>query len=599
MFQLEQAVKVQIQLRRPSDGAVSESRHFEFLPLDSGRSYWTTKRLKTNYNIFNSILSVDQSMRNNNNEELKRKIRLPSSATAASLQSPPQMAIAQPLSDSNAQQSTAAPMTTSYPPPPPPARNFHNLSMVPHSQLTPPTSGDDASLSLLALPGQHQQQMRPLSQSSDLSTATNATDATKQSVNDILSMAAEHEEMSVYSMDLNQALEEGNDGGMSFSALMKLEPTSNQPAAAATSLLSSAPVSNFVLPPSSTTTSQHDLAQALKNPAVEIMGSMTSVATVRENKPVASAPTTAMKTEAAVADSNTAAAQAVPAALVGATMDIDDVGALYDDVMQVVYDDVDTKYDGMTFGDDEDPPLPPQRKRNMSVDLQVDPDKPLPGTPSKLPTIITKITGGKKDPEAAQKKKEEEERKKREKKEAKERETKRKQEEAEKKKQDKKKAEEEKKARQEAADKTSLFQRLFTRSKSQVEFGEESQNEANDLAAAVADASNGNAVVDSNAPPVPPHQNQSTNASPSKQPASANETSIDSLNGNANNNPGEPTEADLNDLQDFLDSGNLDHLDNMVNEFAKQYMPESGSAVQSPAGPQNNNGAEAANKAVK
>ncbi len=34
----------------------------------------------------------------------------------------------------------------------------------------------------------------------------------------------------------------------------------------------------------------------------------------------------------------------------------------------------------------------------------------------------------------------------------------------------------------------------------------------------------------------------------------------------------EPTEAELNDLQQFLDSGNLDHLDNMVTEFAKQYM---------------------------
>ena len=51
--QIDQPVKVRIQLRRPSDGAVSESRNFEFLPLDSGRNFWTTKRLKTNYNIFN------------------------------------------------------------------------------------------------------------------------------------------------------------------------------------------------------------------------------------------------------------------------------------------------------------------------------------------------------------------------------------------------------------------------------------------------------------------------------------------------------------------------------------------------------------------
>ncbi len=93
--QIESPVKVRIQLRRPSDGAVSESRNFEFLPLDSGRSFWTTKRLKTNYNIFNSILSADgqQQIRTSAStlpgssvatavvaasaDELKRKIRMP------------------------------------------------------------------------------------------------------------------------------------------------------------------------------------------------------------------------------------------------------------------------------------------------------------------------------------------------------------------------------------------------------------------------------------------------------------------------------------------------------------------------------------------
>ena len=114
---------------------------------------------------------------------------------------------------------------------------------------------------------------------------------------------------------------------------------------------------------------------------------------------------------------------------------------------------------------------------------------------------------------------------------------------------------EEKKA---AADKTSLFQRLFTRSKSQIE----------------EDGNNGN---NANAPPVPAHATADPNA---------NE---------------EPTEADLNDLQHFIDSGNLDHLDNMVSEFAKQYMtsdsegnsPMTTSGTATAAASANNNNADA------
>ncbi|KAG5873704.1 hypothetical protein JTB14_016723 [Gonioctena quinquepunctata] len=60
-------VKVLIQLRRPSDGATSESLPFELWPaylLDSGR-HWSLRRnlaKKGNYNLFNSILTNDAKL---------------------------------------------------------------------------------------------------------------------------------------------------------------------------------------------------------------------------------------------------------------------------------------------------------------------------------------------------------------------------------------------------------------------------------------------------------------------------------------------------------------------------------------------------------
>lgn len=56
-------VRVNIQLRRPSDGAVSEALPFEMLPLDSGRpSFWSTRRNYKKahaYELFNSALASD------------------------------------------------------------------------------------------------------------------------------------------------------------------------------------------------------------------------------------------------------------------------------------------------------------------------------------------------------------------------------------------------------------------------------------------------------------------------------------------------------------------------------------------------------------
>lgn len=58
---VEKPVKVWVQLRRPSDGAVSENVPFQFVPLDSGRAtFWSLRRVlskKGDYNTFSKILN--------------------------------------------------------------------------------------------------------------------------------------------------------------------------------------------------------------------------------------------------------------------------------------------------------------------------------------------------------------------------------------------------------------------------------------------------------------------------------------------------------------------------------------------------------------
>jgi len=56
--QIEQSVAVKLQLLRPSDGAVSDPRKFDFLPLDGGHNFWAAKRMKTNFNVFSNILAM-------------------------------------------------------------------------------------------------------------------------------------------------------------------------------------------------------------------------------------------------------------------------------------------------------------------------------------------------------------------------------------------------------------------------------------------------------------------------------------------------------------------------------------------------------------
>merc|ERR1712179_804330 len=89
----------------------------------------------------------------------------------------------------------------------------------------------------------------------------------------------------------------------------------------------------------------------------DIKGSMTSVATVKENKP------------AEILGSNSGSLGAIqapvesePAPVPMDTLDMD-IGQIYDDVMQGVYDDVDVKYDDVNLVTDQaEPPVPPHEE---------------------------------------------------------------------------------------------------------------------------------------------------------------------------------------------------------------------------------------------
>lgn len=80
---IDKPVKVWVQLRRPSDGAVSESVPFQFVPLDSGRAtFWSLRRAlskKGDYNTFSNILTVNSAILTGNRsvaspEPQKRKL---------------------------------------------------------------------------------------------------------------------------------------------------------------------------------------------------------------------------------------------------------------------------------------------------------------------------------------------------------------------------------------------------------------------------------------------------------------------------------------------------------------------------------------------
>jgi len=586
-IEIEQPVQVQLQLKRPSDGAVSESRSFEFIPLDAGRAYWSAKRLKTNYTVFNQILSRDQAVRQGEMQppDLKHKIPLSRAPVTTSVfggESAYDSANIDQASQQIGHQTRQQLKPVAMPggmPSSSPQQFFSNMptnsstppSLIPTlSQSTPvDTESISAQLNITqaqsllppqvpvraplksnlltgvydTLPG-HPATERPMSDismMSDYSALTqcdNASIATRQSVNEILSLA----DMSVYSGDtlnldnisVNTFLQDPNNLQQPFE--IKEEPQEFN----------------------------STLRRTVKNPALDIMGSMTSVATVKENKPAAALGSNSGSLNTIQApEAEQSSATPVPMD----TLDMD-IGQIYDDVMQCVYDDVDVKYDDVNLITDQgEPPVPPMRKRGLSVDNGV--DKPLPGVPKN--NIITKLaekknellTAREKEQEKKrlieeQKKKEREELEEQKKKEREEKEKRRLQEkeakrlEEEQKKAQKRKEEEEKKAKKltELEDehklKTSLFQRLLKRSQSRTGAGDANESEP------VVQADQADLETP---PPVPPHQ---------AAPPLATQISI---------------ENQLTDLEQLIQSGELERLDSVVTEFTSQFPPESGENI--------------------
>jgi len=586
-IEIEQPVQVQLQLKRPSDGAMSESRTFEFIPLDAGRAYWSAKRLKTNYTVFNQILSRDQAARQGelSPPDLKHKIPLSRAPVMAGVFNPDRPAesacegggvdTSQQVGQQLRQQLKPVAMPGGMPLPPSSSQSFlsNMQSSVGSPSILPQSTPVDtesisaqinASQAQSLLPPQvpirsphksnlltgvydtmpgHQQNQRPisdLSMMSDYSSFTqcdNVSITTRQSVNEILSLA----DMSVYSGDtmnldnisVNSFLQDPNNLQQQFE--IKEEPQEY---------------------------SNSTLRRTVKNPAIDIMGSMTSVATVKENKAMAQSNSNSGSLNTVQVLEEPTSATPIPMD----TLDMD-IGQIYDDVMQCVYDDVDVKYDDVNLITDQaEPPVPPMRKRGLSVDHGI--EKPLPGVPKN--NIITKLAEKKNELLTArekelekkrllddQRKKEREEVEEQKRKEREEKEKKRLEEkeakrlEEEQKKAQKKKEEEERKAKKlaEIEDehklKTSLFQRLFQRSQSRT--GDTIETDETGVPEDSLETP----------PPIPPHH-----APPPQHIAT--QLSI---------------ESQLTDLEQLIQSGDLERLDSVVSEFATQFPPQSGDGI--------------------
>ena len=517
---------MQLQLRRPSDGALSESRTFEFIPLDAGRAYWSAKRLKTNYSVFNQILSLDQATRNGEQAlgpDLKHKTPLSRAPVMAGMfggaeagEDTPPRQLLRPV---------AMPGGSLLPPPSQPVASSVQETPGPPPQVPMRSPLRSSLLTGVYDPIPHKRPVSDLSIMSDFSALTggdNISIATRQSVNEILSLA----DGSIYSEDaLNlDSISVNSMVNVPGTGQVKEEPRDG-----------SEPVSH-----------RESLRQH--------MGSLTSVATVREmmaEQPV----TTQNLVQPTEEPSSTSCTTPLP-------MDItEDLGQIYDDVMQCVYDDVDIKYDDLIqLGDAGEAPVPPPRLRSSSVDHGL--EKPLPGVPRNK--IISRLEEKKNEiissrEKEAEKKKQLEEQKRKEREtleeqkrlEREERERKKQEEkekkrlEEEQKKAQKKKDEDEKKAKKaaeledEAKLKQSLFQRLFARSQSRTE----QELEAGD-------ASLPDPVAP---PPIPPHAVPSFNTQMS-------------------------LEGHLNDLEQLIEggmeSGDLQRLDSVVTEFTSQFPPE-------------------------
>lgn len=77
-LEVSEPIKVFIQLRRPSDGATSESLPFELLPLDAGRPpFWSLRRnlqKKGDYSTFSRILAADRLLLKKSANSIEAKV---------------------------------------------------------------------------------------------------------------------------------------------------------------------------------------------------------------------------------------------------------------------------------------------------------------------------------------------------------------------------------------------------------------------------------------------------------------------------------------------------------------------------------------------
>lgn len=117
-LEIEENVQVQVQLRRPSDKAVSDPRNFDFTPIEL--TSLAAKRRKTNYSVFNTILSCDQLNRNVD-DQLRRK-----RASSSSLMSPDSTLMVQSSPSDPSKGQITQPIqlvhASTFPPPPSPVK---------------------------------------------------------------------------------------------------------------------------------------------------------------------------------------------------------------------------------------------------------------------------------------------------------------------------------------------------------------------------------------------------------------------------------------------------------------------------------------------
>merc|ERR1712012_371827 len=351
-----------------------------------------------------------------------------------------------------------------------------------------------------------------LTQPDNISLAT----TTRQSVNEILSLA----DVSVYSGDTI------NLDNISVNTLL------NNPLGMQQPLMNT----NIKEEPQDAVTMTNSSSN-LSNVATTL-GSLTSVATVKECiKPDPPNFSPMDVTDITTESVNNVAMDTMD------SLDLD-IGQIYDDVMQCVYDDVDVKYDDVTMLMDQ-PPVPPLRRNkeletNIDADIIAEIDKPLPAAPKN--NILTKLTEKKNELLIAREKEIEKKRKEKEEIEEQRR---------------KEKEEEDKKAKEEQKMKSSLFQRLFQRSQSRnaemPDMMEDHQDEASLTSSVPGDD-------ETLPPPPPPHQQ----AYMSQISMDARLSELEQLIGAANSGVGEHLES-------------LD--DTIVTEFTSQYPPESGSTA--------------------